>query len=469
MKTLKNVKPTPEQLKLITLFKPGTRVIRGAAGSGKTTTSILMLKTALGYLIDYKRETSRQEPIKVKIFSFNRTLSAYVSDLVDDITDQSFIASGELQLDVTTLAKYLLQKLPQEKQLIKDDVKDYVLRQNLHTIDLPNHFILDEVEYLLGRVDINNLDEYLTIERTGRGTKPRVSQGHRKQIIDNVLIPYQQFKSSKNLVDWNDLAYFASRNILDEFDIVIIDEGQDFSANQLKAILNQTTSDSFITIVLDSAQQIYKRGFTWKELGVTKPVYFRLDRNYRNTYEIANFATGMLKSTEVKLDDDATLPQIDEIERHGNLPIVVKGKFSSQLSYALDYIQQNIDLTTSSVCFLHPKGGRWFKYVKGVLNRESIEYVELTRRDFWPSCEVNVALSTIHSAKGLEFDYVIMLGIEDNHFIFEDNDTEDSNFVSSIKLISMAITRAKENVIIGYKADTKPQFIEYLDSNSMWR
>lgn len=67
MKTLKNVKLTPEQLKLITHLRPGIKVIRGAAGSGKTTTSLLMLKTALGYLLDVYREDSHASVINVKV------------------------------------------------------------------------------------------------------------------------------------------------------------------------------------------------------------------------------------------------------------------------------------------------------------------------------------------------------------------------------------------------------------------
>lgn len=466
MKTLKNVKPTPEQLKLITLFRPGTRVIRGAAGSGKTTTSILMLKTALGYLLDYKREQSQAEPIKVKVFSFNKTLSAYVNDLIAEISAQIGARPDELELNVSTLGRYLFGNLPFGKEIIQDNLKERTLRRLMVGIGLPPHFILDEVEYLLGRVDLNSIDDYLALDRVGRGSKPRVTQNQRKEILEKVIYPYIQFKEQRNLLDWNDLAYMASKASFDEFDIVIVDEAQDFSANQLKGILNQLSSESFTTIVLDSAQQIYKRGFTWKEIGVKNPTYSRLDRNYRNTFEVANFATLLLNNSGVNLDDDATLPELSAIERHGELPIVIQDRFSQQLKYAIRYIKENIDITTNSVCFLHPKGGGWFDFVRSELNRASIAFVEITKADAWPLSDINVALSTIHSAKGLEFDYIILLGIEDGHFIFEDTDNEDSNYVSSIKLISMAITRAKENVILGFKEDTKPQFIKYLESGT---
>jgi DNA helicase IV len=466
MKTLRDVKPTPEQLKLITLLRPGTRVIRGSAGSGKTTTSILMLKTALGYLLDYRREQTQTSPIRVKVFSFNKTLAAYIKDLVTETSTQIGATPGELELDVATLSSYLYKKKPLNKEMITTDGKFKVINSLMVGIDLQRQFILDEIEYLLGRVDLNNVDEYLSIDRAGRGTKPRLTQAHRQGILEKIIKPYIKHKEKFNLIDWNDLAFYASKTKFDDFDVVIIDEAQDFSANQLKAILNQLTSECFTTIVLDSAQKIYKRGFTWKELGVKNPTYFRLDRNYRNTFEIPNFAVQLLNNSGVDFDDDATLPVLSAIERHGPLPIVIQGKFSKQLSEALKYINENVDLSVSSVCFLHPKGGGWFDFVETKLNDASIDFVSISRADKWPSSDINVALSTIHSAKGLEFDYVIMLGIEDSHFLFEEVDCEDSNYVSSIKLISMAITRAKENVILGYKEHTKPRFIDYLEKGT---
>ncbi|MET9526990.1 hypothetical protein [Streptomyces coeruleorubidus] len=40
MKVLRPTQPTSEQLTVITNHKPGVFVVRGAAGSGKTTTAL---------------------------------------------------------------------------------------------------------------------------------------------------------------------------------------------------------------------------------------------------------------------------------------------------------------------------------------------------------------------------------------------------------------------------------------------
>lgn len=243
----------------------------------------------------------------------------------------------------------------------------------------------------------------------------------------------------------------------------MIDEAQDFSANQLRAILHQLAPQSITTIVLDSAQQIYKRGFSWKELGIIQAEYFKLHRNYRNTRQIAEFAIRLLQNANIAFNEDATLPILAEITRQGEKPIVVQGRFNQQMTSIFDFIHHNVDLNEQSIGFLHPKGGGWFDEVRQQLGTRNIPFAEISRQSDWPQGHGNVALSTIHSAKGLEFDFVFIVGLEQRHFNLGEGDHEDSDYTAALKLIAMAITRAKENVIISYRPATCPAFLSHLD------
>ncbi len=466
MRKLQNVIPTPEQLKLITQLRPGIRIIRGAAGSGKTTTSLLMLKTALGVLLDVFRENSNSPAINVKVFTFNKTLAAYVGELVTSETKAMRYTSGEINLDVCTVSKYLCSQKPIGKSILENNQVEDIIISLGEGIQLTSKFLVDEVEYLLGRLSPANYEDYIEIERAGRGTQPRVDKNLRRKILDEVIYPYIKLKDERDLLDWNDLSLIAGSKKFDSIDLIVIDEAQDFSANQLKAILNQLSPESFTTIVLDSAQRIYRRSFTWKDIGIKDARFFRLERNYRNSYEIANFALKLLQATSVQLEDDATLPDIQNILRRGDKPEVVQGTFSQQITHIIRYIQAHVNLQKQTVGFLHPKGGGWFKHVKECLDQKGLAYVDIARKDQWPEGHENIALSTIHSAKGLEFDYVFIVGLEDRHFTIGENTQEDCSYTSAIKLLAMAITRAKENVILSYKKDTKPQFISHLDQGT---
>jgi superfamily I DNA/RNA helicase len=229
--------------------------------------------------------------------------------------------------------------------------------------------------------------------------------------------------------------------------------------------MNQIAPDHSVTFVLDSAQRIYARGFTWQEVGIeiTSENSRRLKHNYRNTVEIARLASSLVKG--LPLDDDGTLPDFSACTRHGALPIVLQGKFSEQLAYVVKYIKDGVDLANESVAFLHPKGGGWFYATRSALTKAGLPYVEITRQSEWPQGSENIALSTLHSAKGLEFDHVIVIGLNAEVTVHGDEE-DDDQLITLRRLLAMGVGRARNSVILGYKAKEASRLISYLDPHS---
>ncbi|UKD11516.1 hypothetical protein L3V59_00030 [Burkholderia aenigmatica] len=188
-----------------------------------------------------------------------------------------------------------------------------------------------------------------------------------------------------------------------------------------------------------------------------------LGRNYRNSKEIAVFAAQLLQGT--RLDEDGTLPSSTEAIANGRLPVVLEGRYSAQVAQALAYIDAEVDLTTETVGFLHAKGGGWFDYLRAALDAAGLDFAELTRVNEWPPGDEAIALSTIHSVKGLEFDHVFMLGLSDECFSHGDED-EDEEYLRVRRLVAMGITRARKTVTIGYKADSRPKFVELMEQGT---
>ncbi|WP_318452157.1 3'-5' exonuclease [Photobacterium leiognathi] len=467
MESLKTVNLTPEQRKLAVNTKPMNRIIRGAAGSGKTTSALFLLKIGLLHHKTMKMRTGDHSPIKAVVFTFNKTLKAYIESLSKEIAGQ--VTGIDIQIEVVHLAKWMMERYPYRE--------GQKLRITPHTVCIPKPLLsksplsysdtLDEIEYVLGRYKATEFSSYVENEVASRVDTYTTNKEIRTAIIEHAVKPYIDYKATNNIVDLNDMTHYFSENMVASYEVLIADECQDFSTNDLRAIVNQLSPDSFGTFVLDTAQKIYRRSFTWKEIGLTiRPENsFRLTQNYRNTKEIADFASCLLRN--VNLDHDATLPNNSNCDAGGSKPIIIEGKFSEQLSYVINHIKNHVDLKHETVAFLHRKGYGCFKFLRGELKANNLPFCEITSQVDWPAGDENIALSTLHSVKGLEFDHVFIIGMDKKHFPFEE--VNDHSYQEACRLIAMGITRAKKSVILGYKKNDKPFLIDFFCDSTFER
>lgn len=459
MKILSNHQATREQLPIVSRNTTGIVVIRGAAGSGKTTSALLRL-TAIVNALSYRRRLDNdQSPIKTLVLSFNRTLAGYIEGLISDS-----IKTGAIPIEVENETFANWARLHLGRPLIDDERRKSYFLSKCGTLGLDKDFILDEIDYLRGRFLHNELDNYLTVERTGRGLSPQVNRVTRQTLI-NIVREYVQFLENNDLDDWHTQCEKMITNRCLGYDIIVVDETQDFSANQIRAVLNNLNNDYYLTFVIDTIQKLYPRGFSWTETGLDMrgAAYFRLGENHRNTVEIATFAASVTHG--LTIDDDGSISDFTKATRHGPKPIVCKGKYSQQVRYAINYIQNNVNLDNESVAFLKPKGGQWFDEIKRQLSSNHLPYVILTKNRSWPRGPENIALSTMNSAKGLEFDHIIILGMNNVNMQHQDDENDD-RLQQLRRLLGMAISRAKESVLIGYKEDEKTDLVDYFTADT---
>ena len=462
MRVLQNIKPTPEQLPILADDGAGFRLIRGAAGSGKTTAALMRLRQLCRSRLARRARLGSDAPVRVLVLTFNRTLRGYVTQLAEEQIN----ASVDISLTVETFAGWAL-KLVGSRTILEDYERRRIVGKLLASIGVAPanmEYLIDEVGYITGRFSRDERQAYIGVLRSGRGRAPAVTQSLRRRLLSDVVEKYEAEKRRIGKVDWNDIALEAAAISSQDYDVVVIDESQDFSANQIRAVLAHLNIDHVTTFIIDAVQRIYPQGFTWREIGINiRPeLVFTLESNHRNTAEIARLASSLVR--DLPPEADGVFPNDQACQPNGRRPLVVKGNYSDQLDYMLTCVRPYLE-ASETVAILQPKGGGWFDFARRALRLKNIGYCELTRNRDWPTGPELVALSTIHSAKGLEFDHVLMPGLNQEVTPHGDEDG-DGTLESLRRLVAMGVGRARETVMLGYKPGEQSTVIELLDPTS---
>jgi DNA helicase IV len=446
MRVLRRHPPTPEQIGIVRRIQRGTSLIRGAAGSGKTSTALTALRAITGATVNQLRNESRL-PANVLLLTYYNTLRGYISAVTgEELADYA----DDVRLYIMTFDKWAFETLGWKGPLPVGAIRNEIRRlANAFPRDID--FVVDEVDYVLGRFPAASISDYVGAQRFGRGGSPQMDRLMRQRLLTEIVRPLLSWKANHGYRDFHDLARSMAEKEPDaRYDVVVVDEAQDLTANQLRAILKHAAPDATIAIVTDSAQRIYPRGATWAEAGfqISPNRSFRLSRNYRNTQEIAALAASIAQG--IAMDDDGSLPDPTTCARHGELPTLLIGYFRAQLDHVMK-ILATIDLKNETVGFLHLKGGGWFSEIRNVLTDAGYNYCELQGANDWPDDDdANIGLCTLHSAKGLEFDHVFMIGLAQSHASYGDA-PDDDRYESLRRLLAMGVGRGRISVCLGAK------------------
>lgn len=335
---------------------------------------------------------------------------------------------------------------------------------------------------------VNMLDD--TRVRPGR------SVGVKPEELGRVLEEYRGLLDAAGATDFDGLLLAATAALRDHrevwearFDHVLIDEYQDVSPAQVALV---TQLGGWVTAVGDMRQAIY--GFRGADVSIidsftdTYPgaVVYRLNRNYRSTVQVCSLANRVFPDSPlVSMRGGGPEPVARVFPDRWGLARFLAGEVlpsspgegwvvltrlsrtAEMLEFMLAVCGVNPTVRSSPGFFKNPEVrgllsgfrsdtapdvGRLLERYPPWLVRlvgEAVAEVGgdplclLDRVNRRRGCLLSVDLSTVHASKGLEYDGVVVDGLESGNFPYVDADVEEER-----RLFYVAVTRARRRLVL---------------------
>lgn len=490
-----------EQRRIVELEPNGHMLVKGVAGSGKTTVSIRRLPFLLAHYC-------HEEDDKILLVTFNKTLLNYIRHLYNKVENEDdyqthFFNSQNRGVEITTIDslmyKYFIKYQKNNRTNFRIPDKSFEFKIMVQAINqvaenYPNmkvlspknsQFLLDEVSWLKA-CNIIDVETYQNIDRIGRasggsGTPQKLTKNSKlRAAIFDLMVRYDLLLEKNGFIDFKKMNFIAlqeaMQNPIEKYTHILIDESQDLTKVQLEFLkcIYQEKRHSSIMFVADNTQSIYShswlgKGRTYTSIGYDMSGKSRtLSKNYRTTTQISTAAFGLIEHDEkIKNNVDFVKPSL--IDRQGHPPIY---KYFRTKEKQLEFLVNEInilrnDYEYSNICIV-AKEKRLIDNAFQYLESQKIPCEILNQNE--PDFDSDRAkLTTIHSIKGLEFKVIFLIdlneGVIPNNTLYEMDD--ENNYESDErKLLYVGMTRANE--LLYMSSVNKPsKFIKEIDNNCL--
>ncbi|MGC1404421.1 MAG: 3'-5' exonuclease, partial [Thermodesulfobacteriota bacterium] len=221
-----------------------------------------------------------------------------------------------------------------------------------------------------------------------------------------------------------------------------------------------------LIISLDDFQDLYRGEGSWKSLGIEAKGNSRtLKKVYRNTAEILAFSQRFIE-IDIKEDPQESLFPDNHL-LHGPVPELPRFRTREEVE---DFILKEIlnllklgECRRSEIAILYDDklyGPEGFSYQGKEVPRRILKKLEsagipvnwvsqnVRSKELFDITTDRVSLISIHSAKGLDFDLVYLVGVDQ---VIPTDETRKR----LIRLLYVAITRAKQRLVIPYVEETE--------------
>lgn len=442
-----------EEQKAVVLEEGNILVIAGA-GSGKTTTMVAKVK----YLVEIKKV----KPEEILLISYTNKAT---EELIDRIQKQF-----SLPISILTFHKLGLQILQEvENSIIKTDtgtILSNMIEQMKQEKDWKWKIHFFARKYRTG----NDLSQLVFLSEAfiknykmkGRPSfrKLKLSKFWRS-FLYNLLQSYDSYMESKNYIDFEDMIEKATKVVKNTvmtfpYQYIIVDEYQDISKDRfllLKAIEKRFHSN-FI-VVGDDWQSIF--GFSGAEITLFtdfKSLFplakqMKITKTYRNSQELIDIAGKFIMKNSHQIQKQLSSP------KHIKSPIMIAYYWTDRAKKLQKILKYISSLRSFSCVFLLGRYHQDFQI-------KEFPFLEIHDDQIYYSLcpNLNIQFLTVHSAKGLGADEVILLNGGSGLYGFPTNKKTDPilksvesidnsySYAEERRLFYVALTRTKNHVFI---------------------
>lgn len=433
----------PTQRKLATSDQKGPMRVLGGAGTGKTVLAMHRAK--------WLAEHRLAEGQKVFFTTFTRNLAQDIEENLKTLCGPEVMKRIEVK-NLDAWVHGFLRRNQYDHTIIFNrrsgpaaEAWKLALASADASLDLSTGFYEEELEHVILAQGISDRDDYRQARRKGRST---ILSRAKRDAIWPVFEEYRAALTLRKLKEAND-AYRDAASLLKNgpglpYASIIVDETQDFGPQALRllrAMAPPGVNDLFF--VGDGHQRIYHQhrasmsGCGIDIRGRGRKLYL----NYRTTEEIRRAAVALLEGCEIDdLDEGLDESQKYKSVSRGPTPEFIKTSHRDEaFSKVADRVAEGL-AAGRTLCVMVPTNHEAQEVVKALKSSGiASTLIGPDERDRADSSAARVA--TMHRAKGLEFDEVILLtppGRSGNT-----GETNDRR-----KLEYVALTRAKRKATV---------------------
>ena len=480
-----------DQKRIVESPPGGHSLIKGVAGSGKTTIGIARL--------NFLRNHYCMGEDKILFATYNKTLINYSIKLfeihkLDEISLLSLASDENVELKTvdSLIFKYFKKYYRDEYTLVSKKEQYAYLSKAMSLVsdkfdtDILSHnnmsFLLEELEWIK-ESGFRFLDEYLNVDRLGRGStvesgpsRLRKNSEDRKAIHE-LLVIYEKLMKKDKKITFSTMGIRVQDLFLKDlikknrYQHIIIDESQDLSKVQLNIIsflLDNSKEYSSIMFLADTTQSIYMKswlspaGRSFKSIGFDMSGKSKvLSRNYRTTKEIAYAAYSLVERDENILSNENYVKPI-AIEKKGKIPLYIRceditEQYKKIETLINEHLSNGIEFSEIAIV---SKTWKSVENLKDYLNNHDIPAIRVSKQ--YDKLNKNaIHLLTMHSIKGLEYEIVFAINL--NKGVIPYRALDDDLISRERKLLYVAMTRAKTELYLLSSGEPSP-FIKEINT-----